>query len=365
MVIRSLALEDFRNIDRQVVEFQEGINVIVGANAQGKTSLLEGVAYWSAARSFRTVHDEELIQFGKPHAWLSAQFISQGRQQKLEASLLRRRQRKITLNGVTLQTLRELVGILPSVLFAPSDLGLVQEGPALRRRLMDSVLCQIRPAYLSALSRYNKVLKQKQKVLRKQAPDIDLLAAYNTQLAKYAAVLIPERARFVKILSQLAQNYHEKLSNGKEVLTLAYRTVSCVEEKDIFNASQLETVLLDHFAKRLHQEIAAGFCLTGSQRDNFQLNINQNELRIFASQGQARTAVIAIKMAERAYFKKELNESPLLLLDDVLSELDEHRRRVVLNEVTDGQILITCCDNRRTRLLNGNVIRVRNGEFYQ
>jgi len=363
MILHSLTLENFRNVTQQTVVFHDGVNVIAGANAQGKTNLLEGAAFWAAARSFRTVRDEELIRSGQPDAYLRADFTARGRTQKLEAVMTRSGQKKLTLNGVPLKTVRELVGVLPSAVFTPSDLGLVQEGPALRRRLMDMVLCQIEPAYLSALSRYNKVLRQKQKLLRKHGPqDHDLFAAYNAQLAKYGAALIPYRASFVEAMSELARGIHATLSRGREILSLQYKTVSAVHDPRA-PAAELEATLAGHFAFRLPQEIACQFCLTGPQRDNFLLNINENELRVFASQGQARTAAIAVKMAERAYFMRELGEPPLLLLDDVLSELDEHRRRVVLTELTQGQVLITCCDSRRTRFLGGRVIRVKTGVY--
>jgi DNA replication and repair protein RecF len=364
MILHQLDLENYRNINRQTVYFRDGVNVITGANAQGKTNLLEAAAYWSAARSHRTARDEELIQTGKPHAWLRALFSARGRgEQTLEASLLLNGQRRHTHNGVPIRTVREMVGILPSVLFAPGDLALVQEGPALRRKLLDTVLCQLSPVYMSALSRYNKVLKQKQKLLRGRVPgDMDLYAAYNAQLSRYGAVLIPQRAKLVVALSKLAAGYHSGLSRGRETLSLHYKTVSAVRDPYI-PAADLEVLLNAHYALRLPAEIACQFCLTGPQRDNFLLNINEKNQNVFASQGQARTAAIAVKMAERACFMQELGEPPLLLLDDVLSELDEHRRRVVLTELTQGQVLLTCCDSRRTRFLSGHVIRVKAGVY--
>ncbi len=363
MLLHRLSLEHFRNIEQQTVTFTEGINVITGANAQGKTNLIEAIAYWSAARSHRTQHETDLIQTGKPAAYLKAEFESQGRHQQLEATLLRSRQRKLLQNGVQLRTLRELIGILPSVLFSPADLELVQEGPAARRQLMDMVLCQVNPAYMTALGRYNKVLKQKQKLLRNDHhPDVNLFQVYNAQLAKNGALLIHRRVRFLDSLHRLASEFHTNLSRGLEVLSMQYKTVSVVHDPYL-PVEQLEQQLNAHFALRLPQELACRICLTGPQRDDFLLYINKKELKVFSSQGQARTAAIAIKLAERSFFRQELGEYPLLLLDDVLSELDDKRRRVVLNELSQGQVFISCCDQRRTRALSGRVIKVKKGVF--
>jgi DNA replication and repair protein RecF len=365
MILKKIQLTNFRNIISETVEFDNGINVITGPNAQGKTNLIEAVAYWSAARNFRTVHEDEMIRFGEKESIINAEIFSNGRDQRLDVKISRGGKKQLLQNGAVLQTARELMGVLPAVLFTPGDLNIVSEGPNHRRRLMDMTLCQLYPTYITALSAYNKIQRQKQKMLSKRNTnriDIDLLSVYNVQLAKYGASIITKRARFMEEFKQIASQFHGHLSRGKENLTLRYKTVSAVtdpnSEEPIINSQ-----LSKHFAIRLPQEIACGFCITGPHRDNILLYADEIELKVYGSQGQSRTAAIALKMAEREYLKNKLSEPPLLLLDDVLSELDESRRRMILSRLNEGQIFITGCENRRTKLTQGRVIRVKNGTF--
>ena len=365
MRIDRLELDFFRNYVHLDAAFDPSVNVIYGDNAQGKTNLLEAVAYLSGL-SHRARYDKELIQFGVDHAFLKGQVFSRDRDFILEAELHRGARRVLRSNGVKLKNFAEMAGTFQSVLFCPEDLYLIREGAAARRKYLDDCICQLRPRYAQALSEYKRLHEHKTRILRdsEEKPSLlDTLDEFSLGMAKAGAVLIHYRAHFVKRLRQSAPAIHGDFSGGREQLNLRYETVSSVTDpeaapKDIFPQ------LLSHQESHRAAEIASRQCLSGPHKDDLIVEIDGQIAKSYASQGQTRTAALSLKLAAREIFQQDTGEYPVLLLDDVLSELDPRRQEFVLNRISGGQVFITCCeDDRLDQMLGGHVFHVENGKI--
>lgn len=365
MRIDRLELDFFRNYVHLDVNFDPSVNVIYGDNAQGKTNLLEAVGYLSGL-SHRARYDKELIQFGIDHAFLKGQVFSRERDFVLEVELHRGQRRVLRSNGVKLKNFAEMSGTFQSVLFCPEDLYLIREGAAARRKYLDDCICQLRPRYAQALAEYKRLHEHKTRILRdsEEKPSLlDTLDEFSLSMAKAGAVLIHYRAHFIKRLRQTAPAIHGDFSGGRERLDLRYETVSTVTDpeaapKDIFPQ------LLAHQESHRAAEIASRQCLSGPHKDDLVVEIDGQSAKSFASQGQTRTAALSLKLAAREIFQQDTGEYPVLLLDDVLSELDPRRQEFVLNRITGGQVFITCCeDDRLPSMLGGKVLQVREGRL--
>ncbi len=364
MKLNNLYLQDFRNYREENFTFAPGVTLIVGENAQGKTNLLESICYLGSGKSFRTQKTGELIFFGAPFGEIKGEIFSQEREQSLRWLLFNdRRGRQIFRNGIKQKTAGEIAGVLQTVLFCPEDLMLLKGGGCNRRKLADSVLCQLRPNYEAALSEYNRILEQKSGILKNRflQPEImDILPEYNSRLCRVGAQLISYRARFFEGLSREAEEYHRLFSGGKEKFSLTYKTVSTVTDP-FASIETLTENLQEHLKTHYMAELESAQCLTGPHKDDFIVSLNGLPIKSFGSQGQVRTATISLKLAQRELMKKESGELPLLLLDDVLSELDERRQDFVLNQITQGQVFITCCEPGRFTKL-GNTLEITTGK---
>ena len=364
MRLNSIYLEDFRNYTIQKVEFNSSCNVICGENAQGKTNLLEAMVCLSTGKSHRTRSDRELIRFGQDGFQLEGNITTRGREFIGRIEFGYGRRKKISLNKVPAKAASELSQALNTVFFCPEDLQLIREGAAARRRFMDVSLCQLRPKYAAALSEYQRLHEHKTRILRDSGEKPDLLATlpdFNLRMAETGAVLIYYRARFSKLLAQYAAAAHGECSGGQEQLNVSYKTVKTIE--DPFADLKLLTIrLLEHQREHHYAEITSRQCLSGPHKDDLEVFLNDLPARSYASQGQTRTAALSMKLAAREIHRELLGEYPILLLDDVLSELDPKRQEFVLNRVGGGQVFITCCeDDRLSRLLSGRVFHVHDG----
>ena len=367
MRLLDLKLRDFRNYESLELEFDPGVNLIVGSNAQGKTNLLEAVCYAGSGRSFRTQKQGELIRFHADFAEIEAQVHAEERQQSLRWVLFSgARPRQIYRNGAKKKSASEIAGVLPTVLFCPEDLMVLKSGAAARRRLGDQALCQLRPNYDAALTEYNRILDQKSRILKDhfEYPGVlEVLPEYNARLCQVGALLISYRARFYDSLGRAAARYHSQFSGGAEEFRLEYRTVSTV--KDPFApVARLTQDLYDHLDSHYRAELESGQCLTGPHKDDFDVSLSGINLKAYGSQGQTRTAAISLKLAQRELMKREFGEEPVLLLDDVLSELDEKRQDFVLNQIKSGQVFITCCEPGRFTKL-GKTMEISNGQLVE
>ncbi len=364
MQIDRLELEGFRNYGRESAGFDPRCNVICGENAQGKTNLLEALVYLSRGRSPRARTDRELIGFQEEAARLTVLASSRGRSFQVRADLHRGRRRRITVNQVPIQTNADLGRVYHTVFFQPEDLYLIREGAAARRRFMDAALCQLRPRYAAALAGYERAREQKTRILRDFAQRPDLLSAlpeFSGQMVRLGAVLIHYRHQFCLRLGEYAAVHHRECSGGREALSLSYQTVSSVEDAGA-DPAVLEDWLRRHMESRREAELASRLCLSGPHKDDILVRIDGQEARTYSSQGQTRTAALALKLAEREIYKNAAGEYPVLLLDDVLSELDPRRQEFVLNRIAGGQVFITCCEeDRLPSLLGGRVFHVENG----
>jgi len=367
MKIRRIALSGFRNYDEETVEFDPGVNVISGVNAQGKTNLLEAIYLLTGSHSFRTRFDRELIGFQCDWASILADVDSGERGQTIRLLFRRGQRREVTVNGAK-KTSSQLSGVMTAVLFSPDDLYLIKEGAAVRRRLMDSAISQLRTGYASVLTDFNRFYENKTRILkdwREKPRLLDTLDEFSDGLARCSARIIRYRASFVERLSELAAPIHRDFSGGREELSLAYRTVSTVTDPGA-PVQEIYYQVCEHQERHRQAELDAGQCLTGIHKDDMEIAVNGVSARSFASQGQTRTAALSIKLAEREIFRSETGEYPVLLLDDVLSELDASRQEFVLNRIGGGQTLITCCEDEEIRRrTGGRVFTVSGGRIRQ
>ena len=366
MFIKSVRLDGYRNYTEFQTDFSEGVNVITGNNAQGKTNLLEALFFLAAGRSFRSVREKELIGFDSGYAGISSAFFSGGREQIIEVTLRRDRKKEITVNAVKIKKAAELSGRLRCVLFCPDDLSLVKDGAAVRRRLMDTCLCQLRPRYAAELSEFGRLYEHKTRILRdrREKPSLlETLDDYDLRLAQKSAELIYFRAHFVKLLAEKAAAVHSEFTGGAEKLNIRYKTVSTIDDAVNKRPAELLPLLLEHQEAHKRAELESGLCLSGAHKDDLEIEINGETARSFASQGQARTAALSIKLSERDIHYDDGGEYPVLLLDDVLSELDAGRQNFVLNRIRGGQVFITCCGEADiAERTGGRVIRISGGK---
>ena len=365
MKLNELYLRDFRNYEELSLSFDPGVNLIVGRNAQGKTNLLESIGYLGAGKSFRAQKTSELIRFDRDFAEVCGKMTSQNREQSIRWVLFSSgRQRILERNGVKKRASSEISGMLPSVLFCPEDLMILKGGSAPRRRLGDQGLCQLRPNYDAALTEYTRILEQKSRILKDHHDNpalLEILPEYNERLCQVGALIISYRARFYEALGQAAAGYHGEFSGGAEEFALQYKTVSTVTDP-FAPTAVLQGQLQEHLHSHHRAELDSASCLTGPHKDDFDICLSGINLKLYGSQGQTRTATISLKLAQRELLRREMGEEPLLLLDDVLSELDPGRQDFVLNQITKGQVFITACEPGRFTKL-GKTIEIDKGRI--
>ena len=363
MRLNELTLRSFRNYGEVSLSFDPGVNLIVGDNAQGKTNLLEAISYLGSGKSFRAMKTSEMVRFGEEFADIDGKIFAQEREQSIRWVLFSgSRPRQLWRNGAKKKTAADIAGLLPTVLFCPEDLMVLKSGAAPRRRLGDHALCQLRPNYDAALAEYQRILDSKSRILKDHKDNplvLEILPEYNTRLCQVGALLISYRARFYDSLGKAAAVYHGQFSGGAEDFTLDYKTVSTVTDP-FAPISVLTGQLEDHLQRHYRAELDSMQCLTGPHKDDFDVSLSGISLKSYGSQGQTRTAAISLKLAQRELMRRESGEEPLLLLDDVLSELDPGRQDFVLNQIESGQVFITCCEPGRFTKL-GKTIEIEKG----
>jgi len=364
MLVSELQLDDFRNYVHLETDLSPEVNVIAGDNAQGKTNLLEAIFFLTSGRVFRARSDKDAIRYGCDAAAVRARFTADGREQTMEAFLHRGRRKEFAVNGVKKRSIGEFAGILRAVLFCPADLNMIGAGAAARRRVMDLCIAQLRPRYAEALAKFGRAYEEKTRILRdaEEKPALlELLDEYDGHMAALSAELIHYRALYVRALAPIAAAIHEEFSGGREKLELTYKTVSSIDDPTR-PAAELLPMIEEHQRAHRAAERAARQCLTGAHKDDLEIAIDGMAARDFASQGQMRTAALSVKLAERELHRNDRGEYPLLLLDDVLSELDEKRQSFVLNRITGGQVFITCCEDEKiAKRTGGRVLYIREG----
>lgn len=346
MRIDELVLRYFRNYKEAIVRFSPALNLLVGENAQGKTNILEAIYFAALGSSHRNAEDADMVTWQQECASIELRFVSRGINGVLQIHLFKNRRRQIRINGQSAK-LREVMGTLNVVLFSPEDLWLIKGAPAVRRRFLDNEISQANRSYYQRLLRYNHSLLQRNNLLksiRDRQSSIEQLDVWDDQLAALAAAVTSKRLESLKKLNMLANLMHRKLTDGKEILSLHYSLQS--SESEIPNTvSALTSWYKEKLLSNRQLDIARGSTSTGPHRDDLLLEVNGQNLRSFGSQGQQRTGVLALKLAELEFIKSETGEYPILLLDDVLSELDVSRREQLIAFIKNRiQTFITATD---------------------
>jgi len=344
MIVNGLSLSNFRNYIAARLDFSAGINVLIGENAQGKTNILEAVRYVSLGRSHRTRNDDELINWQNRQAHAGVDFSRRGVENRLEFFLTRKERPKIMVNSHPV-THGELIGSLNTVLFSPEDLYLIKGAPVLRRRFLDSEISQASPGYYRELIKYNRLLNQRDRLLkdiREKKATENLLDAWEPQLAVGAALVVSKRLEAVDRLNRIAGEMQKFISGTKETLEIGYN----LEGKNGSISENLAAWYENELIKARERDIWRGHTGIGPHHDDIYIMVNGVNLRSFGSQGQQRTAILALKLAELNFLREETGEYPVLLLDDVMSELDGDRRQKLLEfmEAETVQTLITATD---------------------
>ena len=333
MIVKSLKLNQFRNYESLEVSFDGGTNLFYGNNAQGKTNILEAVYLCGTTKSHKGSKDREIIRFGEEEAHIRMELVRKGSSYEIDMHLKKNRPKGIAVNGVPIRKAAELLGIANFVFFSPEDLGIIKNGPAERRRFLDMELCQLNKLYLHELSNYNKVVIQRNKLLKEcsfQNQFEDMLDIWDMQMLRYGKTLIEAREKFVDELGMIIAEIHRKLTGGREELVVRY-------EKNV-SSGEFEKKLSLTRARDLKMKMS----MTGPHRDDLLFEVKGVDIRKYGSQGQQRTAALSLKLAEIELVKRAIKDTPVLLLDDVLSELDSSRQQYLLDSIHDIQTLITC-----------------------
>ncbi|EFE27933.1 DNA replication and repair protein RecF [Filifactor alocis ATCC 35896] len=350
MKIHQLTLKNFRNYEQLELLFKEGANVFVGQNGQGKTNVLEAISLFSVGRSFRTVRDLDMVAFGQDAATVSAIVENLHGRYTIDMKLGKSIKKAVKINSVPIEKLQDLFGVLNIVVFSPDDLKLVKDGPKERRLFLDREISQLKPRYYRILSEYYKVLNQRNTLLKQEVDEV-LLEIYTQQIAKSGFQIHKMREEFIEHIREFAQEIHSKISSKKEVLEIEYEpNVYAISEEEYFR------YLMDgkeHDFIRKHST-------RGIHKDDVALVINEMDIRHFGSQGQKRSAAISLKLSEIQMIYQDTGEYPIVLLDDIFSELDYSRQRMLLDYVTNTQVFVTTAEKF---LDNGKIYAVENGKI--
>lgn len=361
MKINSIELENYRNIEKLSLTFDD-VNIIYGENAQGKTNLIEAVYLFTGAKSFRGVRDKELIKFDCDFSKLIIDFTNKSRNQTAEIAI--KNKREATLNGVKKKSPVLLGEELKAVIFSPVHLSMIKDGPSERRRFIDGALCQIKSGYRNILKEYNKSLVQRNTLLKDIAVNSslsDMLYIWDKSFAKYGAKIIYQRQKYIEALTPYAKEIFSGLSNGREDIDLVL--TGAFDYKNM-TAEEIENRLMIALQNQRQADLIMKITTIGPHRDDIEILINGNSARKYGSQGQQRSCVLALKLAEASLLREKTQDEPVALLDDVMSELDEGRQDYILNHIKDWQVFITCCDPAAVlRLKQGKTFHIENGNL--
>lgn len=333
MILKSVELRDFRNYEALDMQFDQGTNILYGDNAQGKTNILESIYVSGTTKSHKGSKDREMIRFGCDESHIRTVVEKSGLNYQVDMHIKKNRSKGIAINKVPIKKASELFGILNLVFFSPEDLNIIKNGPSERRRFLDLELCQLNRVYLHHLTKYNKVLNQRNKLLKDLhfRPELlDTLPVWDIQLVEYGQKVIRARSGFVEQLNRIVYGIHKKISGEKEELIIKYEPDTRAEEFE----NKLKI-----FRDR---DLKLGQTTSGPHRDDLSFYIHDIDIRKYGSQGQQRTSALSLKLSEIELVKNSISETPILLLDDVLSELDSSRQNFLLNSIHDIQTIITC-----------------------
>lgn len=343
MGIKRLQLKNYRNYRDEEIVFYENVSLIYGENAQGKTNIIEALYLFATGKSYRTKNINELIRYGENYFDIKLEFEENNYLQSLEIRYEKGKGKQLLMNEVRKDRMSDLLGVVPCVLFAPESLLCVKGSPGERRKLIDIVLCQMSKNYLTELQKYNRILKNKNILLRQfqtGSKNLDQLEIWNESQARAGTVIVSERKKLIRSLENRMNRLLQGISNGKEKIEIKYKTIH-EEDKSVYeNLSEV-------IKKNINREIEQGNCLVGPHRDDMEIYVNQKNSRVYCSQGQQRSVALAMNIAILEELEENLGKEPILLLDDVMSELDEKRQRYLFNVIENRQTIITTTEKSK------------------
>lgn len=360
MVVESIDLKNFRNYEILNINFDSNVNIIYGDNAQGKTNILESLYLCSTSKSHRGSKDKEIIKLGTSEAHIKVNVKKNGINYRIDMHLKHGKSKGIAINGIPIRKAVELFGIINIVLFSPEDLNIIKNGPSERRRFIDMELSQLDKIYLSNLVNYNKVVNQRNKLLKDisfnpSKESLETLDIWDIQLVKFGKEIIKGRVRFINQLNEIVADIHSKLTGGKEKLEIKY--IPNVSEDNFY----------ENVSESRDRDLRYKVTNVGPHKDDLVFYINGQDVRKFGSQGQQRTAALSLKLSEIELVKIIIKDTPILLLDDVLSELDSNRQNFLINSIGDIQTIITCTgldEFINSRIDVNKIFKVVNGQVF-
>lgn len=335
MYVKKLKLINYRNYENLEIDLGKHVNVFMGDNAQGKTNILEAIYYCGFAKSHRTSKDKELINWNGDISFISVSVAKDRLDKKIDINILKDGKKVIRVNSIKINKIGELFGTFNVVMFSPEDLKIIKDSPGVRRKFIDMELCQLDSKYYYNLVQYNKVMNERNIVLKNKNLDLDMLDIYDLQLAKFGAYIIEKRLSYLDSLNKYSEDIHKDITSGKEIIEFKYNST-------IKNLNNIQDEFYETLIKNRKRDVDKGITSHGPHRDDFSVYINNVDTKSFGSQGQQRTAVLTMKFASLRIIKEITGEYPVLLLDDVLSELDFNRKRYILKSINDIQTIITC-----------------------
>lgn len=357
MYVETLALRNFRNYEALDIIFSDKINILYGDNAQGKTNILESIYLSATTRSHKRAKEKDIIRFGEEESHIRLNIKKRDVGHRIDVHLKKIGNKGIAIDGIPIKKSTELFGLINIIIFSPEDLSVVKSSPGERRRFMDMEICQLSRIYYSNLSKYNKILDQRNNTLKQIAYRNgveDVLDVWDDQLVDVGSSIIKERQNFINMLNEVIKEIHKNLTSEGEEIELKYEPNV---ESDNFD---------DVLKEKRNIDIKNTTTMSGPHRDDFGIFINNVDVRKYGSQGQQRTAALSLKLAEIELVKKIINDNPILLLDDVMSELDSKRREALLNSIKDIQTIITCTgydDFIKQRINVDKIYKISNGKI--
>lgn len=362
MFLKELELENFRNYESEKVEFCRGLNIICGKNAQGKTNILEAIYIFSVGKSHRTYHDNELIKFGADKSKIKIVFDFSDRECSAETEIFKNKRKVISVNDILIKKNSLLIGKFNVVYFGPEYLSLVQGGPKLRRKNLDILISQLRPKYFSYVTDLKRIVESKTALIKGNNVNMTMLEILNDRLSNVSAEIIKYRLEFVDRLEKIAKRIQSEISGGTEELKMNY--ISSVSGAAELSKEEIKEKLKEKLKLNEKREIEQKECLIGPHREDIEFLINNLNAKLYASQGQQKTVALVHKIAEVELINEEIGEYPVLLLDDIMSELDKKRQKYILENIENMQIILTCTDSRVFKNKeNKKIIRVENGKI--
>ena len=365
MICKEIEFISFRNIENEKIQFTEGVNVIHGENAQGKTNILEGIYLFARGKSFRAFKDKELVKFDKDISYVKLRYEKRDGENELGVEIPKSSTKRFYKNKVRVNKTAEVIGEFRAVLFCPSHLGIIKDAPSVRRRFLDVAISQLRPIYIKMLTKYNNVMEQRNAILKmeesKRRQYESVLLDYSDELSSLCADIAGMRIDYVKKLNHWVNVLFEEMMEGRETPKITYE--SNAKENDYESRESLKNRYLRLLKDNLDKEYKNGATLYGIHKDDLKIELNGRDARFYSSQGQSRSLALAMKMAEGEISREYSGEYPVFLFDDVLSELDENRRKFILSKIDKRQVIITSCEQIDfANVEDINFIEIENGE---